>query len=83
MLSKITTIAAVLAVGLASPIPSFAAAKKETTAQKRETVDRAKDPQSFDACRTLAVQRGFSVSENEYRESARKFVRGCMAGKIQ
>ena len=83
MRSIISVLAAALAVSLVAPTTSFAAPAKLTPAQKREAQDRAKNPQSFDACVQLALQRGFSVNETEYRADARNFVKGCMQGKIR
>ena len=80
----IRLIAAALAIGVIAPVASFAAAAaKLTPAQKQEARDRAKNPQSFDACVQLALQRGFSVNEQEYRGQPRQFVRGCMQGKYR
>jgi hypothetical protein len=81
MRSIIPLFAVALAVTPGAPPAAFAATSKLTPAQRREAQDRAKNPQSFDACVQLAMQRGFSVSDYDYRESARKFVRACMAGK--
>ena len=80
MRSIIPAIAVVLVISLLTPSVSFAATG-QTAAQKRQAQDRAKNPQSFDTCVQLALQRGFSVNDNEYRAQAREFVRGCMQGK--
>jgi hypothetical protein len=48
-------IAAVLAIGIASP--SFAATKKSVRTHMAEM--KAKDPQNYSACLSLAEQRGF------------------------
>jgi hypothetical protein len=80
MRSIMPAIAAVLVIGLLTPSVGFAA-PSQTAAQKRQTQDRVKNPRSFDACVQLALQRGLSVNDNEYRAQAREFVRGCMQGK--
>jgi hypothetical protein len=45
--------------------------------------DRARNPQSYDACVQLAIQRGYAVNDYEYRAEARNFVRGCMQGRYR
>jgi hypothetical protein len=81
MRSIIPVFAVALTLSLGAAATSFAATSTLTPAQKREAQDRARNPQSFDACVQLALQRGFSVNETEYRASARNFVRACMQGK--
>ena len=75
------TAAAVLAVSMATP--SFAAKAQKPDAFAME---RASNPQSFDACVALAKQRGFTSADRvigDPTSSVRRFVEGCMAGKQQ
>jgi hypothetical protein len=69
-------IAAVLAIGIATP--SFAAAKKSVRTQMAEM--KAKDPQNYAACMALASQRGFR-SDSETSSGLMMFIDGCIMGK--
>ena len=68
----IAAVAAMLAVGLATPSPSVAAAKKMSLTD------------SYNACVSLARARGYSSSDLDgNRTSARNFVINCMKGTGQ
>jgi hypothetical protein len=69
-------IAAVLAIGIATP--SFAATKKSVRTQMAEM--KAKDPQNYTACMSLASQRGFR-SDTETSSGLMMFIDGCIMGK--
>jgi hypothetical protein len=69
-------IAAVLAVGIATP--SFAATKKSVRTHMAEM--KAKDPQNYSACTALAEQRGFRA-DTETPSGLMMFIDGCITGK--
>jgi hypothetical protein len=69
----IPAFAGVLAVGLAAPTASFAAAKKQTLQQ------------SFDSCVALAKERGYTAADRtdvtgSGDTAVRRFVINCMQG---
>jgi hypothetical protein len=81
-------IAAVVTMSFAgaalAPIPALAAPKKMTMKMMRAKMDemRAKDPQSFSACQTLARERGFNADDlSNGGTGLMMFIDGCMVGK--
>jgi hypothetical protein len=71
-------IAAVATVGVTAP--AYAQMSGETRAQM--TSMRAQNPASYDACHTLAVQRGYTTTDHEFEaRSLMNFINGCMHGR--
>ena len=43
---------------------------------------KAKDPQGFGACQTLASQRGYRTTQTDYEAQAlMNFISGCLMGR--
>jgi hypothetical protein len=86
MRAIVVALTTVLTVGFAAAVltlgstPSAFAQATKTSKEKMAEM-KAKDAASFDACLTLARQRGFPIANDEYDTSVVMFVDGCMAGK--
>jgi hypothetical protein len=60
--------------------PASAQMSGETRAQMASM--RAQNPASYDACQTLALQRGYSTNDHEFEaRSLMNFISGCMNGR--
>jgi hypothetical protein len=79
MRAIILAIAATVAVGAISP----ALAQGHTRATMEAM--KAKDPQGYSACQTLASSRGYRVGQsNDYENQAlMSFIEGCMMGRVR
>jgi hypothetical protein len=45
---------------------------------------RAQNPASFDACHTLALQRGYSTVDHEHEGRAlMNFISGCLSNRVR
>jgi hypothetical protein len=78
-------IAAIITMSFAgaalAPSPALAASKMKMMRAKMDEM-RAKDPQSFAACQTLARQRGFNADDpSNGGNGLMMFIDGCMMGK--
>jgi hypothetical protein len=73
----ITALATISAVA-----PASAQMSASTRAEMAKM--RASNPTSFDACHSLAVQRGFSTVDHEHEGRAlMNFISGCMSGRVR
>jgi hypothetical protein len=80
---RILAFAAAAALAISIVNPTFAAKSQK---QDVLALEKADNPQSFDACVALAKQRGYTSADRvigDRSSAVRKFVEGCMAGKQQ
>jgi hypothetical protein len=50
--------------------------------QARMNEMKAKDPQGFAACQTLATSRGYRLGQSDYEgQAAMMFIEGCLMGR--
>jgi hypothetical protein len=77
MRALVLAVTAVVAVGFATP--GFA--QKSAHAQMEEM--KAKDPQGFSACQSLASQRGYRLGQQDDYEAQAlmNFISGCLMGR--
>jgi uncharacterized membrane protein YgdD (TMEM256/DUF423 family) len=60
--------------------PAYAQMSGETRAQMSSM--RAQNPAGYDACHTLALQRGYNNNDHEFEaRSLMNFISGCMNGR--
>ena len=60
--------------------PAYAQMSGETRAQMASM--RAQNPAGYDACHTLALQRGYNNNDHEFEaRSLMNFISGCMQGR--
>lgn len=74
---------AVLVAALAT-LSAAAPASAQMSASTRSELAkmRVQNPASFDACQSLAVQRGYSTNDQEHEGRAlMNFISGCMHGR--
>jgi hypothetical protein len=70
------TIAALVAVSFAAP----ASAQMSAKTRGEMASMRAQNPASYDACHSLALQRGYSTTDHELEaRGLMNFISGCMA----
>jgi hypothetical protein len=76
---------AVLVAALATlsvVVPASAQMSSSTRSEMAKM--RASNPTSYDACNTLAIQRGYSVVDTEQDGRAlMNFISGCMHGRVR
>ena len=61
-----------------------ASAQMNATTRSDMAKMRASNPTSYDACNTLAIQRGYSVVDTEQDGRAlMNFISGCMHGRVR
>jgi hypothetical protein len=73
-------IAALATVGVA--VPASAQMSQSTRAEMAKM--RAANPAGFDACQTLALQRGYSNVDHEHEgRSLMNFISGCLNGRTR
>jgi hypothetical protein len=74
---------AVLAAALATlSVAAPASAQMSASTRSEMAKMRSSNPASFDACHSLAVQRGYSTNDQEHEGRAlMNFISGCMHGR--
>jgi hypothetical protein len=74
---------AVLAAALATlSVAAPASAQMSASTKSQMTQMRASNPAGYDACHSLAVQRGYSTNDQEFEGRAlMNFISGCMHGR--
>ena len=77
MRALVLAVTAVVAVGFVTP--GFA----QKSAQQQMEEMKAKDPRGFDACQSLAQQRGYRIGQqSDYEANAlMNFITGCLMGR--
>lgn len=72
---------AVLVTALATiSVVAPASAQVNTSTRSEMAKMRASNPASFDACHSLAIQRGYSTNDQEHEGRAlMNFISGCIA----
>lgn len=72
----------VLSAALITVFVTTAAAQVQTNARERMAQMRAQNPTTFDNCRSIAVQRGYSVRDEDGDVMAlMHFISGCLMGQ--
>ena len=73
-------IAALAAISVAAP----ASAQMSASTRAEMAKMRASNPSGFDACHSLAVQRGYSTVDHEQEgRSLMNFISGCLNGRTR
>ncbi len=73
-------IAALAAISVAAP----ASAQMSASTRSEMAKMRASNPSGFDACHSLAVQRGYSTVDHEQEgRSLMNFISGCLNGRTR
>jgi hypothetical protein len=76
----VVLIAALATVSVA--VPASAQMSASTRAEMAKM--RAANPAGFDACQSLALQRGYSTVDHEHEgRSLMNFISGCMTGRTR
>ena len=76
---------AVLAAALAAlSVAAPASAQMSASTRSEMAKMRASNPASFDACHSLAIQRGYGTVDHEHEGRAlMNFITGCMHGRTR
>lgn len=73
-------VAALATLSVAAPASAQMSASTRSDMAKM----RASNPASFDACHSLAIQRGYSTNDQEHEGRAlMNFISGCMHGRTR
>jgi hypothetical protein len=78
---KIAVLITALAT-IGAVVPASAQMSAATRAEMAKML--ASNPTSYDACLSLAVQRGYSTVDHEHEgRSLMNFISGCMTGRVR
>lgn len=73
-------VAALATLSVAAP----ASAQMSASTRSEMAKMRAQNPASFDACHSLALQRGYGTVDHEHEGRAlMNFISGCMSGRTR
>ena len=74
--------AIILATTMVTIALTSSAFAQQKSLQARMDEMKAKDPQGFSACQTIATQRGYRVGQPDYEgQAAMMFIEGCLMGR--